>query len=357
MGPGKADARTARPRKAVAAGSAPGEAARAPSQADLQEQLELRTRELNAALEREAATAEVLRVVSSSTFDLQTVLDDLVASAARLCEADSAIIWRARGEPYHLAAAYGLTPQFRQRLEQLALEPSGRSIVGRTLQAGQALNIPDTLQDPAYSGRSLEDIGVRTLLGVPLLRDGTATGVITVGRLSARAFTDREIALVSTFAHEAVIAIENARLLEELRQRSADLSEALEQQTATAEVLRVISSSPGELEPVFNSMLENATRICEANFGIMYLYDDDFWRPVALLSVPPKFAEWLLAEPRRWVPKPVLGASLDRNNWCTLPMSKPSGSTPSALTLRASHLSNSPALAPSSRSRCSRKIN
>ena len=225
------------------------------------------------------------------------------------------------------------------------------------MQAGQALNIPDTLQDPAYSGRSLEDIGVRALLGVPLLRDGTATGVITVGRLSARAFTDREIALVSTFAHEAVIAIENARLLEELRQRSADLSEALEQQTATAEVLRVISSSPGELEPVFNSMLENATRICEANFGIMYLYDDDFWRPVALLSVPPKFAEWLLAEPRRWVPKPVLGASLDRNNWCTLPMSKPSGSTPSALTLRASHLSNSPALAPSSRSRCSRKIN
>jgi two-component system NtrC family sensor kinase len=109
-------------------------------------------RELNAALERETATAEVLRVVSSSTFDVQMVLDALVASAARLCEADTAIIWRSRGATYHLAAAHGLTPQFREQLEQLALQPGGRSIVGRTLQAGQALHIPDTLRDPA--GRS-----------------------------------------------------------------------------------------------------------------------------------------------------------------------------------------------------------
>src|SRR5262249_16323232 len=290
---GKPGGRTARSREVKVTGGTPRKAAPVSSLADSQGTLEQRPREPNAALEREAATAEVLRVVSSSTFDLQTVLDALVASAARLCEADTATIWRARGEPYHLVAAHGLTPQFRQRLEQLTLEPSGRSIVGRTLQAGQALNIPDTLQDPAYSGRSLEDIGARALLGVPLLRDGTATGVITVGRLSARQFTDHEIALVSTFAHEAVIAIENARLVDELRQRSADLPEALEQQTATTEVLGVLSRPPGELEPVFQAMLANATRICEANIGILFRYEKGAYTAYATLGVAPAYAEYL----------------------------------------------------------------
>jgi GAF domain-containing protein len=293
---GKTGSRTAHPRRAKATGGAARKAVRAPAIGTVQEQLELRTRELNAALERETATAEVLRVVSSSTFDLQTVLDALVTSAARLCEADTAIIWRLRGTTYHLAAAHGLTPQFREQLEQLALQPDGRSIVGRTLQAGQALHIPDTLRDPAYSGRSLEDIGARTLLGVPLLRDGNVTGVITVGRLSAREFSQREIALVSTFAHEAVIAIENARLVDELRQHTTDLSEALEQQTAMSEVLRVISSSPGELQPVFEAILANATRICGANFGNLHLYENGAFRIGAMHNPPPAFAEARLRE-------------------------------------------------------------
>src|SRR3989441_9170692 len=275
-----------RPRKPKPKRRNARKAARAPSAAQLQDQLELRTRELNEALEQQRATAEVLRVVSSSTFDLQTVLDALVQSAARLCAADTAIIWRARGTTYHLAAAYGLTPDFKQQLEQLALQPGGSSIVGRTLQAGRALHIPDTLRDPAYTGRSLEDIGARAMLGVPLLRDGIATGVMTVGRLSAREFTDQQIALVSTFADQAVIAIENVRLLAELRQRTGDLSEALEQQTATSEVLQVISSSPGELEPVFRAMLENATRICNAKFGTMFRFDGDAFHLMAMVNTP-----------------------------------------------------------------------
>jgi signal transduction histidine kinase/putative methionine-R-sulfoxide reductase with GAF domain len=303
----KVGGRTARPRKTKPGRAHMRKTPRGTSADTLRQQLDLRTRELNAALEREAATAEVLRVVSSSTFDLQTVLDALVTSAARLCEADTATIWRSRGTTYHLAAAHGLTPQFQQRLEQLALQPDGTSIVARTLQAGQALNIPDTLQDPAYSGRSLQDIGARALLGVPLLRDGNVTGVITVGRLSAREFTDHEIALVSTFAHEAVIAIENARLVDELRQRTADLSEALEQQTATSEVLRVISSSPGELEPVFQTMLRNATRICEANIGILFRYQSGAYTAFATLGVSPAYAEYLNRGPIRPGPTTGLG--------------------------------------------------
>jgi signal transduction histidine kinase/putative methionine-R-sulfoxide reductase with GAF domain len=303
----KAGGRTARPRRTKPGRPHARKTTRGASAATLRQQLDLRTRELKAALERETATAEVMRVVSSSTFDVQTVLDALVASAARLCEADTAIIWRSRGATYHLAAAHGLTPQFREQLEQLALQPGGRSIVGRTLQAGQALHIPDTLRDPAYSGRSLEDIGARALLGVPLLRDGNVTGVITVGRLSAREFTEREIALVSTFAHEAVIAIENARLVDELRQRTGDLSEALEQQTATSEVLRVISSSPGELEPVFQTMLRNATRICEANIGILFRYQNGAYTAFATLGVSPAYAEYLNRGPIQPGPTTGLG--------------------------------------------------
>src|SRR5262249_2026861 len=135
---------------------------------------------------------------------------------------------------------------------------------------------------------------------VPLLRQDEVIGVLVVRRTEVKPFTDKQIELVTTFADQAVIAIENARLFNETK-------EALEQQTATSEVLKIISSSPGKLEPVFNSMLENATRICEANFGIMFLYESDYWRPVAQLRVPPKFSDWLLAESRRWGPGTGLG--------------------------------------------------
>src|SRR5262249_26240856 len=132
--------------------------------------------------------------------------------------------------------------------------------------------------------------GIRSVLGVPMLREGVPIGVLGFGRSDVRPFTDKQIELVETFADQAVIAIENVRLFDEVQARTRELSESLEQQTATAEVLRVISSSPGELEPVFNSMLENAVRICEASFGNLLLYEGDVFRHVALHNAPKSWA-------------------------------------------------------------------
>src|SRR5262249_31971052 len=146
------------------------------------------------------------------------------------------------------------------------------TISGRVLLERKIFHVPDVLADPEYTYRAAQKIGgYRTMLGVPLLREGTPIGVIALSRTSVRPFTHRQIELAVTFADQGAIAMENSRLLNELRQRTDDLSESLEQQTATSEVLKVISSSPGELEPVFNAMLANATRICGATIGTLYL--------------------------------------------------------------------------------------
>src|SRR5262249_3142454 len=182
------------------------------------------------------------------------------------------------------------------------------SITGRAALEARVVHVPDVLADKDYTWSGAQKIGgYRGALGAPLLRESNVVGVIFVAKTGPQPYTDKQIELVTTFADQAVIAIENARLFDEVQGRTRELSESLEQQTATSEVLKVISSSPGKLEPVFNSMLENATRICEANFGIMFLYESDYWRPVAQLRVPPKFSEWLLTEPRRWGPGTGLG--------------------------------------------------
>ena len=256
------------------------------------EQVQKRTEELSESLQQQTATAEVLKVISRSTFDLQTVLDALVESANRLCEADGTIIWRPDGDRYSVSASYGLSPEFSDQVEDLALKPEGRSVVGRALQSRHTLHIPDISTDPDYPSYDPRRLGgYRAIMGVPLMREGTPIGVMMVGRTAPGAFTEAQIALVTTFADQAVIAIENTRLLTELRQRTNDLSETLEQQTATSDVLKVISSSPGELEPIFNSILENATRICEAKFGTLNLYEGGTFRIVAVHNVPHPFAE------------------------------------------------------------------
>jgi GAF domain-containing protein len=245
--------------------------------------------ELRESLQRQTATADVLKVISRSTFDLQTVLDTLVESAARLCEADIVNIWRPNGAVYNLAAAYQATPENIEYLENLSIEPGRGSCVGRTLLEGKIVHIHDILEDREYA--LSHATGYRTMLGVPLLREGTPIGVIALVRTEVRPFTEKQIELVTTFADQAVIAIENVRLFDEVQARTRELSEALEQQTATSEVLRVISSSPGELEPVFQAMLSNATQICEAKFGSMYLREGDAFRIVAMHNAPPAFAE------------------------------------------------------------------
>jgi GAF domain-containing protein len=235
--------------------------------------------ELRESLQQQTATADVLKVISRSTFDLQTVLDSLVGSATRVCEADTGIIRRREGDIYPLAATYGFTGKQRDYFSQYSTKPDRGSVFGRAILEGRTVHVPDLLADPDLDRGRVQDyagvINIRSGLGVPLMREGTIAGVFTLQRREPRPFTDKQIELVETFADQAVIAIENTRLLNELR-------ESLEQQTATSEVLKVISSSPGELEPVFNAMLANATRICEATIGTLYLREGSRFRGVAL---------------------------------------------------------------------------
>jgi GAF domain-containing protein len=246
--------------------------------------------ELRESLQQQSATADVLKVISRSTFELQTVLDALTESAARLCAADIANIWLVEGSASHLAASYQ-TIESRQKdyLINIPLGPSRGSCVGRTLLEAKTVHIHDIRDDPEYELETGKLEGYRTMLGVPLLREGAPIGVLALIRSVRQPFTPQQIELVNTFADQAVIAIGNTRLLNELRQRTDDLSESLEQQTATSDVLKVISSSPGNLEPVFQAIVESATHICQAGFGTLNLYEDGAYRNVALHNPPPQF--------------------------------------------------------------------
>src|SRR5262249_18076491 len=215
-------------------------------------------------LKEEVPPAGVLKVISRSAFDLPTVVNTLVESAAQLSEGDKAQILRPTGKDasYYSAASYGHTPEFNELARGQTYAPGRGGVVGRVLLERKSVQIPDVLADPEYAFPHFARIGgYRTILGVPLLRQGVPIGVLGMHRTAVRPFTEKQIELVGTFADQAVIAIENVRLFDEVQARTRELTEALEQQTATSEVLQVISSSPGELEPVFQAMLENGTRI------------------------------------------------------------------------------------------------
>ena len=268
------------------------------SAANLHKKVGLLTRELDEAHQREVATADVLKVISRSTFDLRAVLDTLVEAAARLCEADMAQILRPRDAGYYVAASHGFSPEYTESHKTLTFAPGRGSLTGRVLLERKPVQIPDVLADPEYSNLEPQRLGgYRTHLGVPLLRDGSPIGVILVSRCTVRPFDSKQIELVATFADQAVIAIENTRLFNELRQRTDDLTESLEQQTGTSEVLRVISSSPGELEPVFQTILQNATRLCEAKFGNLLLLEGDSFRRVARYNAPARYGEFADSNP------------------------------------------------------------
>ena len=257
--------------------------------------------ELRESLQQQTATAEVLKVISRSTFDLHTVLDILVESATHLCEADYAWLFQRDGDAFHLAAIYGHAADVHGRLKEYfqgreVLADRG-SVTGRAALEARVVQVPDVLADPDYTWSGAQEIaGYRSALGAPLLHKGEVVGVIFVAKKVPQPFTVKQIELVTTFADQALIAIENTRLLNELRQRTDDLGEALEQQTATSEVLQVISRSPGDLEPVFEAMLANAMRLCEAKFGTINLHDGNQFRIVAEYNVPPTFTATTLGQ-------------------------------------------------------------
>ena len=243
------------------------------------------TRERDEALERQTATGDVLKIISRPRFDLQAVLDTLVMLAARLCEADLVAIHRPRDGTMQFAANFGLSQEWVEIIKRTPIVPGRGTATGRVLLAGKAVQIADVKADPEYTFTEGQRAGgFRTVLAVPLEREGETIGVIVLCRTKVLPFTEKQIELVQNFAAQAVIAIENARLLNELRQ-------SLEQQTATSQVLQVISSSPGDLQHVFATMLENATRICEAKFGALYLSEGDGFRATAMHNAPPAYEE------------------------------------------------------------------
>src|SRR5262245_34295336 len=270
------------------------------STGDLQEQLvERLVRERDEALERETATSDILRIISNSPTDLQSALGAIAESAARLLDVAGAEISRVEGDVLRLMAKHGPLPQRPVG----SIRPINRGwVMGRAVIDRTTVQVPD-LQAAAsefpQGAASARQYGHRTTLATPLLREGTAIGAILIRRMEVRPFTDRQIALLQNFAAQAVIAIENARLLNEQR-------ESLQQQTATADVLKIISTSPGELEPVFQAMLENATRICDANFGIMWGFKDGAFRGLSWLGIAPEFADYV-QQPRVWGPETGLG--------------------------------------------------
>jgi GAF domain-containing protein len=248
--------------------------------------------ELRQSLEQQTATADVLRVISSSAGALEPVFQAMLENATRICGAKVGILFRYHDDVYSAVATIGVAPDFTEYLARGPIKPGPDTGLGRIIETHQTVHVIDTLTEPVYADRdpwrvaTAELLHARSLLNVPMLKEGELIGAIGIYREEVQPFSDKQIELVTNFANQAVIAIENARLLNELRQ-------SLEQQTATSEVLQVISSSPGELEPVFNAMLENATRICEAKFGAMPLCDGDALRMGALYNIPPAFAEQL----------------------------------------------------------------
>ena len=289
--------------------NAPKTARRRSRPAEEESEIARLTRELNEARERETATAEVLRVISSSPGDLEPVFATMLANAIRLCEANFGILNLHEKGSFQVAAMCNLPAAFADwRKRDPVVRPSALNPVSRVAATKRLLHIPDFREDVAYQERDpvflqfIETAGARSEVVVPMLKEDEVIGVISIFRQELRPFTDKQIELVQNFAAQAVIAIENARLLNELR-------ESLEQQTATADVLRIISSSPGELKPVFESMLENGVRICEASFGFLYRCEGRKFATSAHRGASPKLVATMLG-PFSPHPESMLGRIL-----------------------------------------------
>ena len=270
------------------------------------DEVQARTRDLSESLEQQTATSEVLKVISSSPGELKPVFEAILESATRICEAKFGNLFLYADNSFRIAAQKNAPSAYAERWRQrpvIVVGDNPHNPLDRLAASKSVIDIPDLMAEPGYIERDrrfvalVEAAGARTHLAVPMLKDNELVGAISIFRQDVCPFTSKQIELVQNFASQAVIAIENARLLNELRQRTDDLSESLEQQTATSEVLKVISSSPADLAPIFEAMLENATRICAAKFGELWLREGDAFRLGALLGAPPAFAEARWREP------------------------------------------------------------
>ena len=262
------------------------------------EEVRARTGELSESLQQQIATADVLKAISRSTFDLQAVLNTLVESAARLCAANNAQIFRWDGTCLRWAAGYALGPDYLEIQRERTYKLGRDSLVGRTALEKRTTIIPDVLEDPDYAYKDHARIGqIRTILGVPLLRSGELIGVIGLSRQRVEPFTEKQIELVTTFADQAVIAIENARLFDEVQARTRELQETLDYQTAIGEVLNVISRSPSDVQPVLDVILQTAVRLCDADGGTIARERDGQFLRSGQVGFSPEFTELMQREP------------------------------------------------------------
>jgi signal transduction histidine kinase len=272
-------------------------------------ELRQRTDDLTESLEQQTATSQVLSVISSSPGELEPVFQTMLENAVRICEAKFGSLVRFDGENFHFAAEVGTPREYATfQKDRGPLRPRSGTQLEHVLRTKQVCHSDDYAAE-AMPGYAATLGGARSTVYVPMLKDDALIGVINIYRQEVRPFTDKQIELVQNFAAQAVIAIENTRLLNELRQRTDDLTESLEQQTATSEVLGVISSSPGALEPVFQTILANATRICEAKFGTLYLFDANAFLWAAQVGAPPEYAKFLK---QRGPFQPAAGLPLNR---------------------------------------------
>ena len=263
---------------------------RAPAEVDLKKDNLRLAHELAEAREQQATTSELLKVIGRSSFDLRAVFETLAENAVKLCEAERSSIFRFDGQHLRVVAMHGASAKMRAFVERNPIVPGRASATARAALERRTVHVLDAQADPEYTYGSQLVEPFRTILTVPMLKADEMLGVILVYRLEVRPFTDSQIALLETFADQAVIAIENVRLFDEVQAKTRDLEESLQQQTATSEVLQIISSSPGDLAPVFDKMLENATRVCGAEFGSMVLVEGDLLRQAALYNAPAALA-------------------------------------------------------------------
>src|ERR1700736_2780674 len=267
---------------------------------DKQEQPDRYFDELKEVRQQQAATAEILKVINASKGDPAPVFDIILEKAHSLCDVAIGSLQLYNGDHMRAVAVRGMTAAFEEFLRH-GYRVTDRLRQGfnpdRTVHSADLVQVLARMPDLAVIRAAVELGGIRTALTIPLVKDGAVLGRIVAARQEVRPFSDHQIALLQNFADHAVIAIENARLFEEVQAKTRDLTDSLEQQTATSEVLQIISSSPGDLQPVFESMLANATRLCEANFGTLNLHENGAIRVAAMHNAPVAFAELRHREP------------------------------------------------------------